>query len=469
MTLATRLSLFFLGALAAVLAGFSLALYSLAHAHLHRRVDERLQAALDVLAAAAEVERNGIEWDPHARRLNLGTGESVAWAVIDDHGRPIDGSAGEFPRAPAAGEDFPAPRDVEFQGGRWRVAGRRLHVDTPEKVLVDPGWPPRKYPSLVLTVAVRIDPVDTDLRWLALVLAGLSTGLWLAPAFVGRRLCRRALRPLTEMARGARTITAANLEQRLPSPATRDEMEALGCAFNDLLAHLQEAFERQRRFTGDASHQLRTPLTALLGQIEVALRRPRDAEEYRRVLRAVQGQASQLRQVVEMLLFLARADAEARAPELERIELGEWLGQHLQSWSAHPRAADLRWESCPEGQLWVRAHAPLLGQAVDNLLDNACKYSLASSPITVRTWREGDLACLGVEDRGRGIAAGDIYHIFDPFYRSPQARRQGVGGVGLGLAVAARIVAAVGGRIEVKSEPEKGSLFTLRLPADDPP
>jgi signal transduction histidine kinase len=103
---------------------------------------------------------------------------------------------------------------------------------------------------------------------------------------------------------------------------------------------------------------------------------------------------------------------------------------------------------------------------VDNLLDNACKYSPPGSPITLRTWPEGDGVCLGVEDGGCGIAAGDIPHLFEPFYRSPQARRQGVGGVGLGLAVAARIVTALGGRIEVKSEPEKGTLFTLRLPAD---
>jgi heavy metal sensor kinase len=472
MTLATRLSLFFLATLAAVLVGFSVSLYSLAHSYLHRQAEVRLQAALDVLAAAAEVESGGIEWEPHERFLSPGTGETIAWAVSDDRGHRLDGSPGDFPAGQAilAGDDASAARRVDFQGQRWRLAQRRLRAGTssPAPDAGQAGQGTKKYPTLVLTAAVLLDPAEATLRRLALVLAGLSLGLWLAAAFVGRRLCRRALRPLTQMALGARSITAADLGQRLPGPATHDELEDLGRAFNDLLARLQEAFERQRRFTGDASHQLRTPLTALLGQIEVALRRDRDAEEYRRVLRAVGGQAARLRQIVDMLLFLARADAEARSPELERIDLAGWLAEHLQSWSSHPRAADLRLEGPAGGPLWVSVQGPLLGQAVDNLLDNACKYSPAGSPITLRTWREGDAVCLGVEDRGPGIAAGDLPHLFEPFYRSPEAHRQAVGGVGLGLAVAARIVAAFAGRIEVQSGPEKGTRFTLLLPAVAP-
>jgi heavy metal sensor kinase len=468
MTLATRLSLFFLGTLAAVLAGFSVALYSLARSHLHRQADERLRGALDVLAAAAELAPGGVEWEPQERSLSLGEG-GLAWAVTDDRGRPVAGSPGEFlPGPQLPGED--AAGEMHLQGQRWRLARRRVQADPSRPApgggegREDPGA--RKYPALILTAAVPLDPVDATLRRLALVLTGLSAGLWVAAALVGKRLCRRALRPLAHMAQGARAITAADLGRRLPSPATHDELEDLGGAFNDLLARLQEAFERQSRFTGDASHQLRTPLAALLGQVEVALRRDRDAEEYRQVLRAVNRRACHLRQIVDMLLFLARADAEARSPELERIDLGEWLEQHLQIWSSHPRALDLRSEPGPEGPLEVQAHGPLLGQAVDNLLDNAFKYSPTGSPVTLRVWREGDSACLGIEDRGPGIDADDLPHIFEPFYRSPSARRQGVGGVGLGLAVAARIVSALAGRIEAQSEPGKGTRFTVCLPAD---
>jgi signal transduction histidine kinase len=268
------------------------------------------------------------------------------------------------------------------------------------------------------------------------------------------------------MAAAARTVSAADLGQRLPTPGTGDELDDLGRAFNDLLGRLQESFERQRRFTGDASHQLRTPLAALLGQIEVALRRDRNPEEYRRVLASVRGEAGRLGQLVDTLLFLARADAEARAPETERFDLCAWLGQHLGTWASHPRAADLQPEPA-EGPLWVRAHPALLGQALDNLLDNACKYSPPGSPVHVRTWEDGEAVCLGVEDQGDGIAAEDLPHVFEPFYRAAQARERGVGGVGLGLAVAARIVVAGGGRLTAHSEAGQGSRFTIRLPRAD--
>jgi signal transduction histidine kinase len=270
------------------------------------------------------------------------------------------------------------------------------------------------------------------------------------------------------MAQAARQITAADLAQRLPAPSTSDELQDLGRAFNDLLARLQESFERQRRFTGDASHQLRTPLTAVLGQIDVTLRREREPDEYRRVLLCVKGQAENLRRIVEALLFLARADAEALAPELTRIDLRQWLIEHLPLWASHPRFADLRLEGGEDGPLWARAHAALLAQAVDNLLDNACKYSDPGLPISLRTWQESGMACLAVEDQGCGIDAADLPHIFEPFYRSARTRGLRVGGFGLGLAVVARILQSLGGQVLVKNGPVKGSQFSIQLPVGSP-
>jgi signal transduction histidine kinase len=478
--LATRLSLFFLGALAAVLAGFSLALYALAHAHLHRGASDRLQAALNTLAAVAEVEPDGVEWETHDRRLVIGPAgaEAPRWVVTDGQGQRVDGSGDtEVERSLAglrlAGGTPPqAAGTIRAGGETWNLERQWFRPGPPARGFKggeahqEPGR--KKYPALVITVAVPLGPVRATLHRLAAVLTALSLGVWLAAALGGRWLSRRALRPLTRMAEAARTITAADLGRRLPGAGTGDELEDLGRAFNELLGRLQESFERQRRFTGDASHQLRTPLTAMLGQVEVALRRDRDPEEYRRVLGLVRGQAGQLRQVVEMLLFLARADAEAWAPELERIDLGEWLARHLLSWAAHPRAADLRTEPGPGQPLWVRAHPPLLGQALDNLLDNAFKYSGPGSAVTLRLRPGPDSVGLEVEDAGQGIAAEDLPHVFEPFYRSPHSRRLGKGGVGLGLAVAARVVNAFGGRIEVSSAPGKGSRFTVWLPPANP-
>jgi signal transduction histidine kinase len=477
-TLTTRLSVFLLLVLGVVLAGFSATLYLLARAHLYQQVDDRLNWALDTLKAAAEMDPAGIEWEPHEHLLTLGkdTEDSrVHWRVNDDCGRRVDGclhSAAADILAQAASKPVPGGLAAEpeyWHDQTWRLARRRLQsplgprVATSDEKRHPPGKEPPKYPALVLTAALSLEPVHTTLRSLAWALAGTSTALWLLTLFVGRWLCRRALLPVTRMATTAATMNAADLDRRLPAADTGDELAELGRVFNGLLDRLQESFERQRRFTGDASHQLRTPLAAMLGQVEVTLRRERTPEEYRRALTLVQAQAGHLCRIVEMLLFLARADAEARLPCLEGLELGEWLSEYRTFWFDHSRAADLAWEASSTGPAWAEVHAPLLSQVLDILLENACKYSEPGTPITARVIVESGEVQLAVIDRGCGIAPDDLPHIFEPFYRSGQARRSGVPGVGLGLAIAQRITAAFGGRLTVQSEAGKGSCFTLRL------
>jgi heavy metal sensor kinase len=458
MSLTTRLSLFFLGTLAAVLIGFSATLYGLARTYLHRQLDDRLEAALNILSASAEVWPDGVEWEGEEHPVSVGTppgAEPIAWRVCDDRGRVLDSA-----RADIFAGEAPSWRFLER-----RVSAERLVTSSEADTRSSQEHKEvKKYPFLDLTVGLPLDPLVTTLRKLLLLLCGLSALLWLAAVLVGGRLCRRALAPVLRMAEAAGSMNAADPGQRLPAVTTGDELEELNRAFNHLLARLHESFERQRRFTGDASHQLRTPLTAMLGQLEIALRRTRTVEEYQQVLSVLHGQTSQMRQIVEMLLFLARADAEAKSPSLERIDLKAWLTEHLASWSGHARGADFRLQIKGDSPWWVRTQAPLLGQLVDNLLENACKYSTAGTPITVSLAREEGTVCLTVADAGPGIAEEDLPHIFEPFYRSAEARRQGVPGTGLGLAVAQRIALALGGALHVHSRPGYGSLFTLRIP-----
>jgi heavy metal sensor kinase len=470
MTLSARLSAFFLAALALVLVGFALTVYLLARAYLRHQSGERLATALETLDAAVEREPDGLDWDPSEHHVTLGQDAQpgqVRWTVHDGQGRTVARSPNLD--ATAGGADWPAPlaeRSELFPGRlggeRWQFVRRRVAASSVVPAPTASGGSPR-YGELILTAGVSLAPQEETLNRLALVLTGLSTAIWLLAALTGRQLCRHALAPVRSMAAEATVMGADDLSQRLASPATGDELEELGRAFNGLLARLEEAFERQRRFTGDASHQLRTPLTALRGEVEVALRRDRSADEYRASLITVREQARRLEEIVEMLLFLSRADAESRQTELAPLDLGTWLAEHLRTWSEHPRGADVRQEATDEG-VWVRAHGPLLGQLVDNLLDNACKYSQPGTPVVVRLgWKAGFIT-LEVEDAGAGIAPADLPHVFEPFYRAPEARRRGEPGVGLGLAVARRIAMAFGGTLTATSEPGHGSRFTLCLP-----
>jgi heavy metal sensor kinase len=472
MTLVTRLSAFFLAALAVVLVGFSVSLYLLARAYLERQVDDRLAAALETLAAAAEAEPDGLEWEPDEHRLALGrdaAADQVRWAVHDGRGRPVDRSANLGAADLPGGEASPPPADgtvrlVYRDGQPWRVACRRL--GTPTTGAPSGGAErPRRHEALVLSAGLSLQPTRAALRTLALTLAGLSLFLWLTAALLGRRVCRRALAPLTRMAGAAWAMGAADLGRRLPGPGTGDELDDLGRSFNGLLDRLQEAFERQRRFTGDASHQLRTPLAALLGQTEVALRRDRPPEEYRRVLALVHDQAAHLARIVEALLFLARANAEGDTSGLEVLDLGAWLPGQLGRWGGHAREGDLRVEPAPGEACLVKVQPVLLGQVLDNLLDNAFRYSAAGTPVRVSWAREAGTVVLAVADAGCGLDAEDLPHVFEPFYRSAEARRLGRVGVGLGLAVVRRIAQAFGGTVDVESVAGRGSRFALRLPA----
>ena len=282
--------------------------------------------------------------------------------------------------------------------------------------------------GVVLTVAVADGPVAAELRRLTLAMAGISAVIWLTAAFWGRLMCRRALAPITKMATSARSVRHTFLDGSLLDVVpSRDELEDLGRAFNDLLADLRLSLERQHRFTGDASHQLRTPLTAMLASVEVALRQVRSPAEYQRVLGVVRRRGVQLRQIIESLLFLARAESDCHLPDAEVIDLAGWCRSWVGSWADHPRAADLAVPT-GEGATPVRANPALLGQVLDNLLDNACKYSAAGSPVVVSVEPQGAGAALVVSDNGCGITPDELPLICEPFFRSAQSRWNGGAG-----------------------------------------
>jgi heavy metal sensor kinase len=496
MSLAARLSGFFLAALALALGGFSITLYLLAGSHFQRDLDERVVTALDILSAAAEVEPGEAEWKPGVRPVvvtDSNQEDPVRWVVSDGRAKVLEASWNSLSQADLAEILSLSPEVghshesfVDRSGRHWRLAVRRIQPGSSSLILPDrhehrarsanrsktnPRAPAGdSKASLILAAGVPSEPMEASLRNVALTLAGLSVAIWILAALVGRQLCERALLPITRMAKVACTITTLDRDQRLPSPRTGDELDALANSFNGLLDRLHEEFERQKRFTGDASHQLRTPLTALLGQLEVARRRDRSITEYRRVLDDVHGEAIKLCQIVDALLFMARAETEAGRPDLQPVELVSWVHEHLTGWANRPRSADLHEEIELEAPAWVHVHSPLLGQLLDNLLDNACKYSAPATAIGVGLVREGDTLALSVQDHGVGLAAEDLPHVFEPFFRSAEARRRGQAGVGLGLAIVQRIAVVFGGTITAESLPGQGSRFVLRLPEiNEPP
>jgi two-component system OmpR family sensor kinase len=475
--LITRISFFFLTSLAVVLLGFSVSIFILVHTHLMYQLDDRVDDALDILNGAVEAGPGGLEWDADERKLPIAlsnVNEPLVWAVFDDTGQRLAGSSDETAQAVITSVRGDNPNQQEEQrtwnGATWRVLRRYLRADDHGRGRIK-GVPAEEeskakyYPALTLAVGTPLTHVMGQLRLLAIALIGISVLIWLVAAFLGRWLCLKALAPLTRMSNSISSISAADLSQRLPEVNTDDQLEELSRAFNELLTRLQISFERQRRFAAEASHQLRTPLTAMLGQLDVALRRDREVDEYRGTITSAHEQATRLKQIAEMLLFLTREEAEAALPDFESLDLNDWLSSHTATWKAHPRFSDLHHHLDATIPLWIRAHKGLLGQVVDNLLDNACKYSDPGSVIVLRTRRRGDNLELEVDDSGYGIPENEINRVFDPFFRSMDAQRRGIQGAGLGLSIVQRIVLAFNATLEIDSRVGRGSRFIVIFPS----
>ena len=292
---------------------------------------------------------------------------------------------------------------------------------------------------------------------LVAALAVMGGGSWV---FAGQ-----ALRPLRRMVREVDGITATDLSQRLTqADGSTDEIGRLAQRFNRLLDRLESAFAGQRTFVRDASHELRTPLTALIGELEVALlQAERPPAEYRRVLQSTLDSSRQLNDLTNGLLEVARASDDPSQVPMTAVRLDELLLlAHEQLLRRYPTCrVDLDFGEADEvGVFAVRGNEALLLSAMLNILDNACKFSAGNGgTVTATLARTHTRLTLLVADEGPGLSAADLQQVFVPFFRSTAARA--VPGHGIGLPLAARIMALHGGTVRVESTPGQGTQVWL--------
>ncbi len=310
----------------------------------------------------------------------------------------------------------------------------------------------------------------SNARRRAVIVLGIAIPLaLLLGSYGGLLLANQALRPVDRITRAADRIAAGDLTERVPEPAKMDEIGRLAATFNHMISRLQAAFERQKQFTSDASHEMRTPLAVMRGDIEITLRRERTVDEYQRVLTSNLEEIVRLSRLVEDLLTLARADAGRVELRYEPIELNELCQQMVEYISplAHQREQTLGYDA-PNAPVMINADVQRIKQLLLNLLDNAIKYTEPAGDITLGLKTEDKDAVITVADTGRGIPPEDLPHIFDRFFRrSAKISDRSAAGFGLGLSIVKWIVDSHGGKTEAQSEVGKGTTFTVRLPLLD--
>jgi two-component system OmpR family sensor kinase len=270
-------------------------------------------------------------------------------------------------------------------------------------------------------------------------------------------------RPLEQVAAAAHAIGGTNLHGRIPDVARDVELREVVGVINDMLARLEAAFSAQRRFLADASHELRSPLANLRGTVEVALRHPRSADEYRESLTVALGEAERLSRLVDELLLLSRVDAKQLTLDVCPCDLADVTRGAVTAHAARGMEKGVRLQLDAQ-PVAMSADAHRLRQVMDNLLDNALRHAPAGSAVVVRTGREDGTAVLAVHDKGPGLSSEDQAHVFDRLYRADASRGRQSGGLGLGLSIAKAIVEAHGGQVSVRSQPGQGCSFFVRLP-----
>jgi heavy metal sensor kinase len=285
-----------------------------------------------------------------------------------------------------------------------------------------------------------------------------------AASIIGYWLSSRALAPVDVLTRTARTINGGNLSRRLESPKTNDELQRLADTLNQMLERIETAFRHVTEFTADASHELRTPISLIRTEAEIALRRQRTEAEYREALRHILQEAESTSSLIETLLTLARADSGSPGLRLELIDLRDVAMEAADEWRRATVDRGLQFDSTiGPADLPVFADRDALRRLLNILLDNAMKYTLAPGRIELFVAQVEHLAVISVRDSGIGIHEDDRKRIFDRFYRADKARSREVIGAGLGLAIAQWIVEQHGGSIRVESALHIGSEFTVEF------
>ena len=367
-------------------------------------------------------------------------------------GVPKDGSfnPAEVPALPQSSQTE-SYQKLKLSGGKTLVVAA-LNFQSPDNA------------RYLVEFGELLDPVETMLNHLLLQLA---LGLPLAVVIIaggGYLLLRRALTPVEQITRAAERITQHNLSERLPVASTGDELERLSVSLNRMITRLDDAFQNSKRFVADASHDLRTPLTVLRGELENFADDSRLDSEMRERAASLLEEVVHLGKIVDQLFTLSRLDAGEAQTEWTRFDLTELAQTTVEQMNllAEDKGVSI---SCDARQpMLVKGNRVRLKQVVVNLLDNAIKYTPEKGAIQLCIHGVNGHAVLEVKDNGIGIPSDALPHIFERFYRVDQARSANSESAGLGLSIVKSICIAHGVEVEAQSTVGIGSCFRVKMP-----
>ncbi|MBI3093272.1 MAG: heavy metal sensor histidine kinase [Rhodocyclales bacterium] len=452
-SITARLTLLFAAVSTAVLLALGLLIGNAVERHFIEQDMEVLSGKTQLAANLLAQLRSPADSDALLRQLDdsLVGHHGLAVVVIDDTGTQRFATPNAaFPQAllqPAAADG--KPQSWTLAGQPWRGVATLLPTGS------------RQLPAMLFAVAVDISHHEHFMEsfrrtlWLFVAIAATLVGL------LGWVVVRRGLAPLQAMRAHAAGVTADRLDTRLSLDAVPVELAELAETLNQMLARLEDSFQRLKDFSSDLAHELRTPISNLMTETQVALTRARSPEEYREVLASNAEEYERLARMVGDMLFLAQADNGLVVPRREAVDLAQQVRELFDFFDALAEEKHLQLVLTGSGQ--VSGDKLMLRRALANLISNAIRHTPAGGTVRVGIESGGEGTRLTVENSGEPIPKEQITRIFDRFYRGDPSRHGGGEGAGLGLAITRSIVRAHGGEISVRAGMEEGVCFELRM------
>lgn len=429
-----------------------LAFFSMRHS-IHSTVDEQLQDRMNAVRQAVDLSLQGGNADVLRRELDEDSElrpQSDLLQVWDDQGNMI------YQSAPLKASGLPPPATAPLTSTMW-ISGEPIRVLQGSTMVNQ-----RVYR---IQVAARMEEFYEALgRFRERLLIFAPLALLLASA-LGYWMSRRALAPVDHITQTAQKINAHNLSARLTVPGSGDELQRLAETLNQMLQRIEAALDRVSRFSADASHELRTPITVMRTRAELALRRPRTLAENRHTVEQLHTELVHTSKLLDNLMLLARADSDAEQLRFVPTNVEHVLKDVLAQ--ASPIADEKRVSlhaALPQHPMWIAGDPQLLQRLFLILIDNAVKYTPPLGQVAIALTVEDGMTIVSVRDTGVGISSEDLPRIFDRFYRADKARTRELGGAGLGLSIGRWIAEAHGGLVRVESQPGTGSTFRVVLP-----
>jgi heavy metal sensor kinase len=455
-----KLTIWYGGILAVILIIFSSGVYIYFKNSLEKSIDVKIKSIAEVLASSMTEEHGGNVFGNFERYLENVLGKKPKGKFIQ-----IIDSSGKIGAKMNDIETDVIP--TRFNSTERALKGEIVYetvedVNPRLRMITMPILDNKKITSIVQVGSSLADFDETMRELLIIMIISIPTSISVT-IIVGYFMAKKTLKPVDQIRRAAVKISSSNLDERIDIKGRKDELGRLAETFNAMISRLKDSFQRINQFSIDVSHELKTPLTILKGETEVALRKDRDNSEYINLLQSNLEEIDRMARIIDDLLLLSKADIQDMKLNIENISLRDLVADVCMNMKIFADNKEITLIVEELADVRLVGDELKLRRMLLNILENGIKYTPKGGVVNISSYTNNGYVCINVKDNGMGISGDDIKYIFDRFYRADRSRKR-ESGSGLGLSISKWIAEAHKGTIEVTSQLSKGSQFLIKLP-----